>query len=87
MDVPGLEDTPVLLLASTELRSPEGSETVADVRKWRVVYLAYLNSLRNKSSRGTGPIEIPNSSHSSMVLGERQAETTAQAIISFAARI
>ena len=83
MDVHSFGDTPVLTLTSTAMREPEGKETVDDVKKWRVVYRAYLASLVALSTRGRGPIEIPDSNHVSMVLGEHQAAATAQAIIDF----
>lgn len=83
MDVRSFGDTPVLVLSSTELRKPEGKETADDVRRWRVVYMAYLASLSAKSSRGAGPIEIPHSTHSSMVLGEEQAAEVVRNIAAF----
>ena len=86
MDVKSFGETPVLVLASSELRQPEGKETLADVKAWRQGYLAYLASVAAKSSHGIGPVEVPGSSHKSMVLGERQSALTAKAIAEFAAR-
>jgi len=86
MDVQSLGDTPALILASSELRRPEGKETVEDVKAWRTTYRAYLASLAARSSKGIGPIEVPDSSHVSMVLGEQQAAMVANSIVEFAAR-
>lgn len=86
MDVKSFGGTPVLVFSSTELRQPEGKETVADVKVWRKGYLAYLASLAAKSSAGIGPIEVPSSNHKSMVLGDRQAAMVAKSIAEFADR-
>ena len=83
LDVHSFGDTPVLTFASSEPRQPEGKETVADVKKWRVGQLAYLASLASMSTQGKGPIIVPNSSHASMVMGEHQAEAMAEVIIGF----
>jgi pimeloyl-ACP methyl ester carboxylesterase len=83
LDVHSVGDTPVLTFASSEPRQPEGNETIADVKKWRDGQLAYLASLAGMSTYGKGPIIVPNSSHTSMVMGERQAEAMAEAIIGF----
>ncbi|HXO20031.1 MAG TPA: alpha/beta hydrolase [Thermoanaerobaculia bacterium] len=86
MDVKSLGDTPVLVFYSSEPRQPEGNETAADVKVWHQGYLAYLASLAAMSSQGIGPIEVPGSSHKSMVLGEEQAAVVAKSIAEFAAR-
>jgi pimeloyl-ACP methyl ester carboxylesterase len=83
LDVHSFGDTPVLTVASSEPRQPEGKETIADVKKWRIGQLAYLASVAGMSTHGKGPIIIPGSSHSSMVMGEHQAETMAEEIIGF----
>lgn len=83
LDVHSFGDTPVLTFTSSEPRQPEGKETVADVKKWRVGQIAYLASLASMSTQGKGPIIVPNSSHASMVMGEHQAEAMAEVIIGF----
>jgi hypothetical protein len=83
LDVHTFGDTPVLTFASSKPREPEGKETIADVEKWRAGQLAYLASLAGMSMHGKGPIVIPDSSHSSMVMGEQQAEAMVEAIIGF----
>jgi pimeloyl-ACP methyl ester carboxylesterase len=85
LDVRSFGDTPVLVFASSKPRDPEGKETVLDVEKWRVGQLAYLGSLAHMSSRGVGPVIIPDSTHSSMVLGEEQSKRVAGEIIEFIA--
>jgi pimeloyl-ACP methyl ester carboxylesterase len=82
-DVSTFGDTPVLTLTSSELRSPEGRETVEDVRAWRTAYREYLGEVAAKSKRGVGPIEIPDSTHASMVLGEKQSIAVVEAIRGF----
>jgi pimeloyl-ACP methyl ester carboxylesterase len=83
LDIHGFGDTPVLTFASSEPREPEGKETVEDVKNWRVRHFAYLASLAAMSTHGKGPITIPNSTHSSMVLGEPQSAVLAHEIITF----
>jgi hypothetical protein len=85
MDVAGFGNVPVLLMNSSEPREPEGRETPADVREWRAEYLAYLAALAAKSAHGVGPIEVPNSSHKSMVLGPAQAGIVVREIAKFVA--
>jgi pimeloyl-ACP methyl ester carboxylesterase len=87
LDVKSFGHVPVLLFTLTEPRKPEGKETVEDVKVWRVGYRAYLSSLAAKSSAARGPVDIPNSSHTSMVMGEPQAIFLANAISEFAAGI
>jgi len=83
MDVRSFGDTPVLVFSTSELREPEGKETIEDVKAWRGGYLAYLRSLAAKSSRGVGPIEVPNSNHAYMALEEPQVAFVANTIIEF----
>ena len=83
MDVQKFGDLPVLMLASSELREPEGKETIQDVITWRKGYLEYLASIAAKSSRGQGPIVIANSTHASMVLRQMPAEQVVSAIEKF----
>lgn len=82
-DVTSFGDMPVLVFSSSELRQPEGKETVEDVKVWRTGYLAYLKSLAAKSSLGAGPIEVPNSDHAHMALEEAQVTFLAHTIIEF----
>lgn len=86
LDVTTFGPVPVLLMNSSEPREPEGKETPEDVRKWREGYLKYLSSLVAKSTAGVGPIEVPNSSHKSMVLGRDQAGFVASEIAKFISR-
>jgi pimeloyl-ACP methyl ester carboxylesterase len=83
LDVHSFGDTPVLIFASSQPRPPEGSETIADVKKWRAGQLATFAALAATSTHGKGPITIPDSSHSSMVMGEHQSAAMAQAIADF----
>lgn len=83
LDVHTFGDIPVLTFASSKLRDPEGKETVSDVEKWRTGQLAYLASLAGMSTHGKGPVIIPESTHSSMVMGEVQAEFMAEVIVAF----
>ncbi len=84
-DVKSFGDTPVITFDSTLPRDPEGKETVADVKVWKKGQLAFLGALSAKSTRGVGPVHIPNASHSSMVMGASQAKFLADAILKFAA--
>lgn len=79
-DFPG---TPVLTLASSAPRDPEGTETVDDVKRWKVKQRAWLASLAAKSPHGQGPIDVPNSTHASMVLGAPQSAFVARTILDF----
>jgi pimeloyl-ACP methyl ester carboxylesterase len=87
MDIQGFGSIPVLVLASSELREPEGKETELDVVEWRKRYVQYLASVAAKSTRGEGPVEIPQSTHSSIVLFEQPAAETTKAIAAFVAKL
>jgi pimeloyl-ACP methyl ester carboxylesterase len=86
LDVQSFGNTPVITFASSGTREPEGNETPSDVRKWQVGQRAYLVSLSARSSRGGGLVVVPNSTHSSMVLGDSQAKFTARTILAFVSR-
>jgi pimeloyl-ACP methyl ester carboxylesterase len=58
-DVRNFDDIPVVVFSSSELRQPEGKETVEDVKAWRTGYIAYLKALAAQSAHGAGPIEVP----------------------------
>jgi pimeloyl-ACP methyl ester carboxylesterase len=83
LDIHSFGDIPVLVFASSQPRDREGNETIADVKTWRIGQLAYLASLASLSAHGMGPIVIPGSSHSSMVLGATQSAVLAQRIVAF----
>jgi pimeloyl-ACP methyl ester carboxylesterase len=87
LDVRSFGALPVLTLATSAPRQPEGKETVQDVIAWRQVYLRHLAALAAKSSRGEGPIVIPDSTHASVVLQEKPAAATVRAIEAFLARL
>lgn len=87
MDIRGFGDVPVLVVASSNPRQPEGKETTEDVKKWRVGQLAYLAALAAKSSRGSGPMVIGDSTHTTMVMGESQSSELAREIIAFTAEV
>ena len=83
LDTHSFGDTPVLTFASSKPREPEGKETIADVKVWRVRHFAYLASLAGMSTHGKGPVTIPDSSHASMVMGDHESQALAEAIIAF----
>jgi pimeloyl-ACP methyl ester carboxylesterase len=83
MDVREFGSTPVLVFASTQTREPEGNETIEDVKRWQVRQRSYLAGLAANSTRGAGLVIVPNSTHSSMVLGEHQAAFVVGAILAF----
>jgi pimeloyl-ACP methyl ester carboxylesterase len=85
MDVKSFGTTPVLVFDSTLPRDPDTGETVASVKVWKLRQLAFLASLAAKSTRGVGPVHIPNSSHSTMVMGAPQAQFVAKTIAAFVA--
>jgi pimeloyl-ACP methyl ester carboxylesterase len=84
-DIRDFGATPVLVFASSAPRKPEGKETLEDVRLWRVGQLAYFGSLATMSTHGSGPVIIRDSTHSTMVTGERQSTELVQAIVEFIA--
>ncbi|HEY5072650.1 MAG TPA: alpha/beta hydrolase [Caulobacteraceae bacterium] len=86
LDVTSFGDTPVLVLASPEMRGPEWGETAAEVKASRPDFLRYLSSLAAASSRGVGPIVIPNSTHMTMTLGRDQAKEVVRYIREFVSR-
>jgi pimeloyl-ACP methyl ester carboxylesterase len=87
MDIQSFDSLPILMLASSELRRPEGKETEQDVITWRDGYRRYLASVAAKSSHGEGPIVIPNSTHSSIVLQQKPAKDAARAMETFVAKL
>jgi pimeloyl-ACP methyl ester carboxylesterase len=84
MDVRTFGDTPVLVFASSEHFDGDGFKSISDYEKWRREQHTYLASLVAMSTHGKGPIVIPNSTHSSMVMGEQQSTILSEQIISFA---
>ena len=76
----------VLSFASSQTREPEGNETILDVRRWQMRQRAYLAGLAAKSANSGGLVIVPDSTHSSMVLGERQAAFVAGTILAFVER-
>jgi pimeloyl-ACP methyl ester carboxylesterase len=82
-DVKNFGDRPVLVVASSDPRQPEGSETPHDVTVWTVGQRRYFADLARKSSRGKGPVIVPHSTHGSMTIGPAGLQTAA-AILSFA---
>ena len=83
LDVKSFGDTPVLIFDSTAPRDPEGNETVADVKVWKRKQLAYFTALAAKSRHGFGPVHVPSANHTTMVMGETQAEFVAKTIGTF----
>lgn len=86
MDVRSFGDTPVLVLASANRFKGDGFDSQVDYDKWRIGQHAYLASLAAMSAHGMGPIVIPDSNHSSMVMGEPQSFVLARYILGFATR-
>jgi pimeloyl-ACP methyl ester carboxylesterase len=84
LDIQSFGATPVLTIASASPREREADESAEDFAAWGVRYRAHLAALSAKSQAGTGPIVVPDSTHASMVLGERQAAWVADAILKFA---
>jgi len=87
LDIHSFGSTPVLVFASSATREPEGHETADDVRRWQAGQRAYLAGLSAKSSRGGGLVIVPDATHSSMVLGERQAAFVAKTMLAFLTRV
>ena len=84
MDVRSFGTTPVIVFASSDnLRGDDEFKSVSDYLAWRKVQHAWLASLAAMSKAGKGPVVIPNSDHSSMVLGEKQSATLVQQIVAF----
>ncbi|HEY2447154.1 MAG TPA: alpha/beta hydrolase [Rhizomicrobium sp.] len=83
LDVHGFGDTPVLIYVSSEDFKDAPFSDVAEYRKFRVAQHDYFTSLAAMSTRGKGPIIVPNSDHASMVMGEKQSSLLAQQIIVF----
>ncbi len=82
-DIESFGDIPVLIFASAI--APEG-DPGEDMVQWRRGQLAYFAALAGKSRHGEGPVTIPGSNHSSMVMGETPSRALAAAIAAFLAR-
>jgi pimeloyl-ACP methyl ester carboxylesterase len=84
LDVHSLGDTPVLVFASSDpLPGDDEFKSASDYTNWRKQQHAYLASLAAMSAHGEGPVVIPNSNHSSMVMGAPQSAFMARTIVSF----
>jgi hypothetical protein len=82
-DVKSFGDRPVLVIASSDPRQPEGNETPHDVAVWRAGQRRYFAELASKSTQGMGPVIIAHATHGSMTIGPPGLQTAA-AILSFA---
>jgi pimeloyl-ACP methyl ester carboxylesterase len=84
LDVRSFGNTPVVIFASSNRFKGDGFDSEGQYEKWRRTQHAYLASLAAMSSHGVGPIIVPNSTHSSMVMGERGSEFLAKQIARYA---
>jgi pimeloyl-ACP methyl ester carboxylesterase len=84
LDVHSFGNTPVVVFASSTQSKGDGFDSDSEYQKWRKVQHAYLASLAAMSTRGIGPIIVPNSTHSSMVMGEQGSEFLARQIARYA---
>jgi pimeloyl-ACP methyl ester carboxylesterase len=84
LDVHSFGDTPVVIFASSGRFKGDGFDSDGEYEKWRKAQHAYLASLAGASTHGMGPIIVPNSTHSSMVMGERGSEFLAKQIARYA---
>jgi pimeloyl-ACP methyl ester carboxylesterase len=85
LDVRSFGSLPILMVATSATRQPEGKETAQDVIAWHERYLRHLAGIAAKSSRGEGPIVIADATHSLVVLQEKPAAATVRAIEAFLA--
>ena len=85
MDVHSFGSTPVVVFASSERFRGDGFRSDSEYQRWRIAQHSYLASLAAMSTHGTGPIVVPNSTHSSMVMGERGSHFLAAGILRYAA--
>jgi pimeloyl-ACP methyl ester carboxylesterase len=84
LDVHDFGNTPVLIFASSNRFKGDGFDSDAEYQKWRKAQRTYLASLAAMSTHGSGPIVVPDSTHSSMVMGERGSEFLARQIVHYA---
>ncbi|HEX9158715.1 MAG TPA: hypothetical protein VF835_00685, partial [Rhizomicrobium sp.] len=87
LDVHSFGNTPVVTFASSERFKGDGFKSDGEYQKWREAQRVYLASLGAMSTHGKGPIVVPNSTHSSMVMGERGSEFLARQIAQFATTV
>jgi pimeloyl-ACP methyl ester carboxylesterase len=73
-------DVPLTVLYSENTRKPEGEETEADVAAWHAATLERMGELAARSSRGTGPVVIPDTTHMSITLAPAAVESVAAEI-------
>ena len=86
VDIKSFGSLPVLILASSIAPPPDAGETAADMVTWRKRQLAHFATMAAMSAVGVGPLTIANSTHASMVMGDRSLET-ARAIAGFLALV
>lgn len=84
LDVRSFGDTPVVIFASSDRFKGDGFDSDGEYKTWRKAQHAYLISLAAMSTHGVGPIIVPNSTHASMVMGERGSEFLAKQIARYA---
>jgi pimeloyl-ACP methyl ester carboxylesterase len=78
-------NTPVLVITSSNPRKRDSDETEAAFRQWRIDELAYFASIVRLSSRGKGPVFIPDTTHATMVMSAAGAAAAAKAALDFLA--
>ncbi len=83
-DIASFHDTPILILRSAERVRPDKDETAAEFAKSRDDYRAYLVALAAKSTRSGRPLQVPQSTHATMLIGEMSAKVIADHILEFA---
>ena len=74
----------MLVIAASTTREPEGDETADDVRRWQEEYRSYLASIAARSTRGRGPVVIPESTHVTLISRDGPAAAVAREIAAFA---
>ncbi|HEY1962407.1 MAG TPA: hypothetical protein VGG69_08315, partial [Rhizomicrobium sp.] len=84
-DVHSFGDIPVLTVGSADplQGGSDDFKTVRDYDKWRVRQRGWLASVARMSSRGQGPLIVPNSTHASMTLGAQQSAWLSAAVVKF----
>jgi pimeloyl-ACP methyl ester carboxylesterase len=70
-------DLPVTVLFTEKTRGPSGKETEADVAIWHALKLQQMRTLLAGTTRGRGPIVVPNATHVSVTLEAESARLIA----------
>ena len=86
-DVHGFGNIPVLTIGSSDPLQGGELGTVPDYAKWKARQRGWFAQVARMSRRGQGPLIVPDSTHTSMTVGEKQSAWLTATIQKFLATV